>query len=308
MKLVLCIFVLVASLTGIIVMNLLTTSSSVVECQSQHFYLPNMEGCHKWLDCPDLKHITVKELIGVGGVKAVYRAVWKKWNVSISFLNNPDMRDDFNHGLKMLKMLNPSPYVVQLIGFCLSKNVILTEYHPFGNAVNITNILRKKNNSDSVRDRLKLCLNYALLLEYLHSGPAGCRVMCDTNTLEKTLSQLLVTSDMTLLLNDVDALPKVNDKQSGIYCGRQSLRGTFIAPEQNSVSFNSMGYNEKTDIWKAASVCDHFIGNVSYSDTLRYKLFFVHKKCKSVDAHKRPSATQLAAQYIKIMHELDGEL
>ncbi|KAK7791581.1 hypothetical protein R5R35_007387 [Gryllus longicercus] len=268
-----------------------------------------MKECHRWLNCDDMDGIIVKELIGLGAVKAVYRAVWAAMNITYSILNNPNFIDDFQSGLEMLKLLNPSPYVTQLIGFCPSENVIWTEYHPLGNAVNIVDKIHKTGFRDNVHVRLKLCLNYALLLEYLHSGPAGCRVMCDSNTLEKTLSQLLVTNELSLLLNDVDALPEINSEQKTIRCGNRNLSGNFIAPEQRASDPHVLeGYNEKTDIWKAASVCEYFISDVSNSEIIRYKLFFLHKKCKSVDVNERPSATQLAAQYIKIMHELDDEL
>lgn len=281
------------------------------DCPSQHFQLQNMSNCHPWLTCKDFKDLDVGELVGVGAVKAVYRAKWKNSTVAFSQLNNPDYLDDFKHGLNMLQLLNPSPYVVQLIGFCEVENVILTEYHKFGNAVNITHLIHTFGKKDDLQLRLRLCLNYALLLEYLHDGPAGHRVMCDSNSLDKLLSQLLVTDEIMLVLNDLDALPEIiKELNNTIKCGHNKLEGNFIAPEQHwdlpsPFDDDEMpGYDEKIDIWKAATVCDHFIGDVTDNEMARYRLFFLHKSCKNVNAKERPTATQLAAQYMKIMYEL----
>lgn len=263
------------------------------ECESGYFYLKGMNTCHPWLNCSDINEIEVKELIGLGAVKAVYHGIWRNFSVAYSVLNNENYSDDFHNGLEMLKIFSPNPNIVQLIGFCERQNVIVTEYHRLGNAMNISQILSKKYNNSSMSS-LKFCLNYALILELLHHGPAGTRVMCDSNDLLKLLSQLLVTDEMRLILNDLDALPEVNKEQNySVKCGNKALYGTFVAPEQRwnynkEFSYEEMpGYDEKSDIWKAASVCDHFIGQGIGSDIVRYKLFFIHKSCKNVNAKYR---------------------
>lgn len=282
-----------------------------LECPSGHFHLTGMTSCHPWLTCLELESIAVNELIGLGAVKAVYRATWKEFLLAYSKLNNPHYIDDFKHGLKMLKLFHPSPFVVQLVGFCGKENIILTEYHRNGNAVNITYLLSSHN----LKFRVKLCLNYALLLQYLHNSPFGTRVFCDSNDLLKLLSQLLVTDNLTLVLNDVDALSEVNQKQNvTIKCGHQRLTGTFVAPEQlwpfsEPFDDNKMpGYDEKTDIWKAASVCEHFLGDVPNNDVARYRLFSLHKRCKHPHPERRPTANQLVKEYMRVVDEMDSDL
>lgn len=44
-------------------------------------------------------------------------------------------------------------------------------------------------------------------IRFLHNSPAGTRVMCDSNTPEKLLSQFVVDDADRLLLNDLDAVP-----------------------------------------------------------------------------------------------------
>jgi len=284
--------------------------SGNLQCTSGYFQLPGMTSCHPWLTCLELESIVLKELIGVGGVKAVYRATWKEFSLAYSKLNNLYYLDDFKHGLNMLKLFHPSPFVVQLVGFCEPENIFVTEYHANGNAVYITNLLSSHN----LKFRLKLCLNYALLLEYLHNSPSGTRVMCDSNDLVKLLSQLLVTDNLTLILNELDALPEVDQKLNlTIKCGHQQLTGTFVAPEQlwpfsNPFDESKMpGYDEKTDIWKAASVCEHFLGNVPNSDMARYHLFSLHKRCKHPHPKRRPTANQLVKEYMRVIEEMDIE-
>jgi len=280
------------------------------QCSYGYFRLSGMSSCHPWLTCLELEYIAVKELIGLGAVKAVYKATWTEFFLAYSKLNNPHYLNDFKCGLHMLKLFQPSPFVVQLVGFCEAENVILTEYHKNGNAVNITQM-----SACNLKFRLKLCLNYALLLEYLHNSPSGTRVMCDSNDLVKLLSQLLVTDNLTLILNDLDALPEVDHKQNlSVKCGHQQLTGTFVAPEQlwpfsSPFIDNKMpSYDEKTDIWKAASVCEHFLGDVPNSDMARYHLFSLHKSCKNANPERRPTASQLVKGYMKAIEELDSDL
>lgn len=308
-KWILVCFILVP-LSGISLIFWQRTFIGNLQCRSGYFHLPGMTSCHPWLTCSESEFIAVKELIGLGAVKAVYRAIWKDFSLAYSRLNNPYYLSDFKYGLNMLKLFQPSPFVVQLVGFCEMENVILTEYHKNGNAVNITNL-----SSHNLKFRLNLCLNYAFLLEYLHNSPSGTRVMCDSNNLQKLLSQLLVTDNLTLILNDLDALPEVNQEFNfSIKCGHQQLTGAFVAPEQLwpfSTPFDDSkmpGYNEKTDIWKAATVCEHFLEDVPNSDMARYHLFSLHKSCKNPNPERRPTAHQLVKEYIKVIEEMDSDL
>ncbi len=84
--------------------------------------------------------------------------------------------------------------------------------------------------------RVRLANDYLRIMAFLHGGnPQGVvYVMCDANWLAKSLSQLLVSETGHVLLNDVDALPRV-DRAAGLLvkCGHRRLhRHAFVAPEQ----------------------------------------------------------------------------
>jgi len=271
-----------------------------------------MDSCQPWLTCGDLKNFKIDRLIGVGAVKAVYLSFWNGKPVALSRLNNPEYKEDFDHGISMLKALNPSPLIVQLVGYCERENVIFTEYHKLGNATNIGALLAGRDGWEGVAQRLGLCINYAEILEFLHDGPIGTRVLCDSNDLMKLLSQFLLDEGFSLVLNDVDALPEVKKEgDKKIKCGHKQLDGDFVAPEQKwpypgPFKDEAMpGYDEKTDIWKAADVCGHFFADdKSGLDWVHFRLFNLHSQCKSTDPSSRPSAKYLLSVYEKILAEL----
>lgn len=81
--------------------------------------------------------------------------------------------------------------------------------------------------------RLQAGLDYLHAIEMLHSHPDGPFVMCDAVSAHKLLSQFLISDQLRLLLNDIDALPAVKPGTGGILCGHRALPNTpFQAPEQ----------------------------------------------------------------------------
>lgn len=142
----------------------------------------------------------------------------------------------------------------------------------------------------------------------------GTRVMCDSNDVTKTLQQFLLTDDFQLVLNDLDALPRVN-KSAGqlIKCGHRELFGDFVAPEQlwpypeRDFDDHTMPpYDEKTDIWKIPDVCEALLGRgIIGTDPIRFKLFRIDQACKNTDPAKRPNATQVLDEYLKAQEEYD---
>ena len=219
-------------------------------------------------------------------------------------------KSDFRHGLSMLIGLNPSLQVTQLIGNC--QNSYITEYHPLGSAENFPDILHREEyqHMDTVPLRFKMCIKYVEAITFIHQSPIGVRVMCDSNTVEKTLSQFLITESFDLLANDLDALPKVT-AESKIKCGHHQLFGTFVAPEQlwpykdrEFVDKEMPGYDEKTDIWKIPEVCLYLLGESPDSATLSFHLFKIHKQCKEPDPLLRPNATVVLKAYESIYASL----
>ncbi|GFQ88805.1 protein O-mannose kinase [Trichonephila clavata] len=264
-----------------------------------------MKACHPWLKC-DAK-ITLISTISTSVVKTVYLAEWKKYKIVLSVLSSYEYENDFKQNLFMIKSLN-SNNTVQLIGFC--ENNILTQYYSLGSALNVNyHLTHSLKTYDTVMLRLDLCINYASIINFLHTSPVGIRVMCDSNSLEKTLSQFLITDDLKLIINDLDATPKV-DKQ-GILCGNKPLEGSFVAPEQlwpyaeqKYDSKKMLKYNEKTDIWKIPDICNWILGGRTETDVLKYKLFNFHKICKSRDPSKRPSAKHVLEMYNNVRNYL----
>lgn len=218
----------------------------------------------------------------------------------------------------MLKSLQ-SKHVVKLIGYCEEEFTILTEYHPLGSLKNLNEILTlpKYKSSNTWHRRFMLAIDYVSIIHYLHTSPLGSLVMCDSNELDKVLSQYLLTSDFHVVVNDLDALPLVN-KSAGklIKCGHRELQGDFVAPEQlwpygkEQAPFedNLMPpYDEMSDIWKIPAVSNFLLGNVKGSDLVRFHLFDIHAACKKSPA-ERPSAQIVLDTYRKVLTSLIREI
>lgn len=208
----------------------------------------------------------------------------------------------------MLKALE-GPLVVQLVGFCLEDNTLVTEHHPLGSLLNLDSVLAQQQyqQHNTWQVRLRLAMDYVSILHYLHNSPVGQRVMCDSSSLEKTLSQFLLTSDFHVVVNDVDALPEVDPSRGLLVkCGHRELTGDFVAPEQlwpytnkgEPFSDEHMPeYDERTDIWKIPDVTQFLIGRVPGGDLVHFHLFQIHKECKEEDPKLRPSALTVLKAY-----------
>ncbi|XP_064115078.1 protein O-mannose kinase-like [Macrobrachium nipponense] len=264
-----------------------------------------MTECHPWLTCKEIRKMNMGGLIGYGAVKQIYKSHWGKDVIAYNVINNVEYLNDFKDGFENLKILGPSDFIVQIVGFCLEDNVFLTEYHPLGNLLKAFSSLHEKI---SLKDRFLFCIKYVKVLAFLHDSPAGKRVMCDSSTLNKTLEQYLVTASLNLVLNDADALPEI--REQGIVCGHKELDGSFIAPEQKwpypKEEFKEemmIPYNEKSDIWKISDVCNYFIGNSEESIAFKYHLYPIHFKCRRKIPNLRPTASEVIQFYNKVLYE-----
>lgn len=288
-------------------------------CRPGYFKMPTMKNCTPWLQCAQINHDVHKlKLIGQGAVKKVYLAEWRSQKVALSMLTASEYREDFFHGLSMLQALQGSK-VVQLVGFCLKDHALVTEYHPLGSLLNLDVVLSQKRylKHNTWQVRLRLAMDYVSILHYLHTSPSGCRVMCDSNSLEKTLSQFLLTNDLHLVVNDLDALPQVDkDNDVLVKCGHRELIGDFVAPEQlwpfskDSVPFSDHlmpGYDERTDIWKIPEVTQFLMGRVSGGDLVHFHLFQIHEECKKKDPTLRPTAEQVLNVYKSVYSNMVRE-
>ncbi|NXG12569.1 SG196 kinase, partial [Sakesphorus luctuosus] len=280
-------------------------------CPFGHFKLGAVKNCSPWLSCEAInREVRKLKCVGEGVVKKVFLSEWKENKVVLSQLTNSELKEDFLHGLKMLKALQ-SKHVVRLLGYCEQQFTILTEYHPLGSlrGLNETLHIPKYKGMNTWRHRLMLAIDYVSVIRYLHSSPLGTLVMCDSNDLDKVLSQYLLTSDFHILVNDLDALPLVN-RSAGrlVKCGHRELQGEFVAPEQRwpygDMPFEDElmpPYDEKTDIWKIPDVSNFLLGHVEGSDIVRLHLFDIHAACKKRDPAERPSAQEVSDTYKKVL-------
>ncbi|XP_055972846.1 protein O-mannose kinase [Sorex fumeus] len=296
----------------------LSPQRSVVDsslCPPGSFRMGQMRNCSPWLSCEELK-TEVRQLkrVGEGAVKRVFLSEWKERKVALSRLTSLEMQEDFLHGLQMLKSLQ-SKHVVTLLGYCEEDNTVLTEYHPLGSLSNLEETLNlpKYQHMNTWLQRLQLAIAYVSIIDYLHRSPMGTRVMCDSNDLPKTLSQYLLTSNLSIVANDLDALPLVNHSSGTLVkCGHRQLHGDFVAPEQlwpygDDVPFQDdlmPPYDEKVDIWKIPDVSSFLLGHVEGSDMVRFHLFDIHKACKSQTPAERPTAQAVLDTYHKVLSSL----
>jgi glycoprotein-mannosyl O6-kinase len=241
-------------------------------CSSGEFALPGMKACHPWLTCEDLRNGFEKgEKIGQGAVKDVHFARWKGYPVAASYLKTTVYREDFRHGVRMLKLLQPSLQMVQFVGVC-DKSILedqpgpdnifvepmyLTEYHHLGDGAEIETLFDQHmiiSLLNNISTRFRMCLDFVRAIAYVH---AHSRVMCDSNSVLKMLSQFLLTDDLRLILNDIDALPKVDPVlDEKIICGHREIGGedNYIAPEQRW-PFEDLDFVETLQVPCAYSRC-----------------------------------------------------
>ncbi|XP_075412696.1 protein O-mannose kinase [Tenrec ecaudatus] len=284
-------------------------------CPSGSFRVGQMTNCSPWLSCEELR-TQVRQLkrVGEGAVKRVFLSEWKERKVALSRLTSLEVREDFLHGLQMLRALQ-SPHVVTLLGYCEEDNTILTEYHPLGSLSNLEETLNlsKYQHMNTWQRRLQLAMDYVGIISYLHNSPLGMLVMCDANDLPKTLSQYLLTSNFSIVANDLDALPLVNhSSRTFVKCGHRELHGDFVAPEQlwpygDNLPFHDdlmPAYDEKIDIWRIPDVSSFLLGHVEGSDMVRFHLFDIHQACKSKSPAERPTAQEILDTYRKVWNSL----
>ncbi|KAJ1087428.1 hypothetical protein NDU88_000600 [Pleurodeles waltl] len=295
------------------------TRPPLERCPSGFFRMETMKNCSPWLSCADIRtQVRKLRLVGEGAVKQVFLGEWKERKVALSKLASPALQEDFLHGVDMLKSLQ-GEYVVTLIGYCEEDFTVVTEYHPMGALRNLDKTLGhvKYQMQNTWQNRLGLAIDYVSILNYLHNSPLGTLVMCDTNDLEKVLSQYLLTTDFHVVVNDLDALPLVNrDAGQLVKCGPREILGNFVAPEQrwpygSDLEFRDEDmppYDEKTDIWKIPPVTDFLLGHVEGSDIVRFHLFDIHAECRKIEPAMRPSAERVLDTYKSVLLSLTKEL
>ncbi|XP_078700081.1 protein O-mannose kinase-like isoform X1 [Branchiostoma floridae x Branchiostoma belcheri] len=284
-------------------------------CPPGSFRLPSMETCMPWLGCKEITNeVTTLGRVGSGGIKEVYKAIWRNHTVAYSKLWRPTHLNFFLQGIEMLKALQ-HPSVLQYVGSC--NTTLLTEFYQLGSGEFIENILKSNAYSkfNNVRTRFNMALSYLEAIHFLHNSPVGTRVMCDSHNVRKTLTQFLITQDFKLVLSDVDVIPEVNhEAHLLIKCRRRRTWSKYVAPEElwpfgnETYSYLRMpSYDEKTDIWKIPYVVDYLLGNVNGSDVVRSHLFKLHQQCQNRDPSQRPTTKVLLEEYNRVKNMIFPE-
>ena len=165
-----------------------------------------------------------------------------------------------------------------------------------------------------IKTRFQLSLDYVKIINYLHHSPIGVRVMCDSHTLSRTLSQYLITDEFHLIVNDLDNLPEVNHAEGKlITCVRREMHNDFVAPEQKWTyapkPFNAQlmpPYDEKTDIWKIPAVVIKLLGNAKGSSFAKSQLREVFDRCRRIDPQQRPGAKEVLQVFLRVQELIKG--
>ena len=292
----------------------ISSMGSCLPCPKGHFSLTGWITCLPYLSCIDIKRdVRIEGYATSGGVKHVFYAEWS--GASVMF-NQGYLEEDVQHGIEMLKSLTPHVRVVHPIGIC--GNSLVTLRYRLGSAERMNEVLARQEYKrfDNCATRFRMALDYVTIIAYLHNSPVGVRVMCDSADLEKTLSQYLITDDLRLVVNDVDALPEVkHDEGKLIKCGRRELYGDFLAPEQKwpfpgePFSDDRMPpYDEKVDIWRIPPVVEFIMGQTDHTCNALSHLQDIHLHCRNIDPRRRPSAKEVSEQYEMVWMRLSSAI
>lgn len=249
------------------------------------------------LSCADVRHMKPIKLLARGIVKNIWLVQWRQSKIVMAKLADPSLSEDFSANLQNLLFFKGTSRVSKLLGYC-GNSTIFSAYYPNGNALGLQSLFAR-HRIDSFMDRFQLCIDYAQIIALLHRHSM---VMCDSNSVEKTLSQYLVSDHLELLLNDLDALPRLVNKRTK--CGRRQVWGDLVAPEQEwpfpDRPFDDSlmpTYTEKVDIWKMADICQWIVAETPLAPLPRQMLNHIHAKCKQVDPADRPTADYVVHFY-----------
>eukprot|EP00043_Microstomoeca_roanoka_P014265 m.141083 g.141083 ORF g.141083 m.141083 type:complete len:362 (-) comp15971_c0_seq24:911-1996(-) len=278
------------------------SNASCQPCPSSHFTSPPyVIACRQMLDCSDIStQITHLAKFSAGGVKTLFKGSWRHGGQVIVARPWPQLLEDFQMGFKNLQQMGHHPLVVQPIGYCEDPPALVFPLYRHGSALNVN--LLAQGLEDVLEFRGQLIEDYASILVYLHhqASSEGSYVMCDAITVDKLLSQFLISDDYRLILNDVDALPLATGKT--IKCGHRQLSGDFVAPEQRWPHPNRPfddaempPYDEKVDIWRVPETitalldCDE-LSRHEYCAAIRPYLAMLRGRCKRLNPETRPDA------------------
>ena len=106
------------------------TDNACLPCEKGSFSFKSWIGCHPWLDCTDIEfNVRTRGLLSTvshnNAVKSIYLADWHGYTVVYMKCASEMFWDDCQHNTMMVKGLQGSELVVQLLGTCDEKQEVV---------------------------------------------------------------------------------------------------------------------------------------------------------------------------------------
>ena len=181
-------------------------------------------------------------------------------------------------------------------------------YYKHGSAKTVGQLLQKPQFSqyNNIQTRFQLILDYVKIMNYMHNSPIGILVMCDTRSMDKLLTQYLITDNFHMIVNDLDVTPEVSDMNGMLCKNAKALKREgsvqWLAPEQRSPYRPDLmpKNDEKIDVWKIPAVVEELLGGVDGSSFVKSKLERVMKRCQATNSHERPTANEVLQELLRV--------
>ena len=178
---------------------------------------------------------------------------------------------------------------------------IVTMHYKHGSAKNADKLLQKPEFShfNNIQTRFQLLVDYVKIMNFMHTSPIGVRVLCDSATLGKLLSQYLITDDFHMVINDLDNAPDARQVE-GIVCNHKFAKesNSWFAPEQRGLSESES--DEKVEIWKIPVIAQRLLGSVNGSSLVKSKLEQKMARCQATNPKQRPTANEVVQELLSV--------
>lgn len=199
----------------------------------------------------------------------------------------------------MFKWFHGSPHVVEFVGSC-DYHTIVTKYYSLGSLRDVIPSLRiKAKIGDTLQLRFILVVNYLRMLEWFHTHEPGPFVLCCSSNIKRYMHHFLVGVDLRIVLNTPDIL-QLADPATRYVC--KSSTSKLAAPEEHGAVRARV--TEKRDIWRIPFVVEYIFGEDGYEAMMPY-FSEINAKCQTTNPFKRPTATQVLHDYLKVARILD---
>ena len=174
-------------------------------------------------------------------------------------------------------------------------------YYKHGSTKTVGRLLQKPEFSlfNNIQTRFQLLVDYVKIMNYMHNSSIGVRVLCDSATIGKLLSQYLITDDFHLVVNDLDNAPDAR-QVDGILCNHKFAKkaNSWFAPEQRGLSESDT--NEKVEIWKIPVIAQRLLSDVDGSSFVKSKLEKVMTRCLATNPQQRPTANEVLQELLRV--------